>query len=334
MLELKHITVDFGSHRAVDDVSIQLEKGDRLGIIGYSGAGKSTLLRTVNRLQRVTEGEVLFKNVRMDALNEKELLEKRREIGMIFQHFNLLDSKTVKENMLLALKHSTLTKGEKEKKIEELLAFVGLLDKIETYPSNLSGGQKQRVAIARALANDPSLLLCDEATSALDLETKHEVIQVLRRLEGMTMLIVTHEIQVIKELCNKVVVMDHGRIVESGSVLDVFSDPKAPLTRSFLRKEHKLEGIEEKLKGLNLNEEEIYELSYRGKSTAEPMLSLLYENFKVKTNILAGNFEIIQNTPIGTLVVSFIGERVEEALSFLKEHGVRAELLGGRDGLV
>ena len=234
----KTFTTSQGTVRALDHVTLSVEKGDIYGVIGFSGAGKSTLLRMVNALELPTEGhvEILGKNV--DELNHSDLRLTRKNIGMIFHQFNLLESKTVYDNVDVPLKLNRIEKAARDQIVKMLLKFVSLEDKADVYPAQLSGGQKQRVGIARALATNPSILLCDEATSALDPETTEQILQLLRKINKqlhITILFVTHQIQVIQQLCNKVAVMEHGKVVEAGSVLDVFSDPKEEITKRFVR---------------------------------------------------------------------------------------------------
>ena len=243
MIDLKDISVTFTKEKdkeihAVKDVNLHIQTGDVYGIVGYSGAGKSTLVRVINLLQRPTTGTVTIDGTELTSLKDKALREKRKEIGMIFQHFNLMNSRTIFENVAFSLKYSGKSKQERQQKVAELLNLVGIADKANSYPSQLSGGQKQRVAIARALANDPSILLCDEATSALDPKTTLQILSLLKDLNkklGLTIILITHEMQVVKEICNKVAVMQAGKIIEKGSSIQVFSQPKQVLTRDFIR---------------------------------------------------------------------------------------------------
>src|SRR5699024_6087745 len=214
------------------------DEGDIYGIVGYSGAGKSTLVRVINLLQVPTAGTVEVNGVDYTTLKPVELRTKRKSIGMIFQHFNLMNSRSIFDNVAFSLKYSGKTKKERRTKVNELLELVGLEDKINAYPSQLSGGQKQRVAIARALANDPKILLCDEATSALDPKTTLQILALLKKLNqqlGLTIVLITHEMQVVKEVCNKVAVMEEGEIIERGDSIQIFSQPQRPLTKDFIR---------------------------------------------------------------------------------------------------
>ena len=241
MIELRHIVKRFeskaGTVTAVNDVSLHIEKGEVFGIIGFSGAGKSTLVRCINLLERPTSGEVLIDGTDITKLAAKELRGVRQKIGMIFQHFNLMPSRTVYENIEMPLKLTSLSAEERREKIRSLLELVELADKSEAYPSQLSGGQKQRVAIARALANDPKVLLCDEATSALDPKTTRSILKLLREVNsrlGITIVVITHQMDVVKFICDRAAVMEHGRVVEEGTILDIFANPKARVTKGFI----------------------------------------------------------------------------------------------------
>ncbi|MEG0293478.1 methionine ABC transporter ATP-binding protein [Enterococcus sp.] len=341
MIELKDISVVFSQKNrqitAVTDVDLTIEKGDVYGIVGYSGAGKSTLVRVINLLQRPTTGNVIVDGVEFTELKPKELREKRKNIGMIFQHFNLMDSRTIFENVDFSLKYSGKKKVERKKKVEELLELVGLADKINAYPSQLSGGQKQRVAIARALANDPEILLCDEATSALDPKTTLQILALLKELNkklGLTIVLITHEMQVVKEICNKVAVMEDGRVIEHGDSVQIFSQPKEHLTKDFIRTathvDQALETILGHKKFSQIGDDEwLAELSYVGEQTGQPIIAELFSQYDVVTNILYGNVEIIQEVPLGSLVVTFKGsiENRQRALAFLESQEVNVTII-------
>ena len=252
MIELTHISKNFASGgrtvHAVQDVSLSIGKGEIFGIIGFSGAGKSTLVRCINLLERPTSGSVTVDGKEMTALSARELRQARKKIGMIFQHFNLMPSRTVFGNVAYPLRGSGLSGEQIADKVHRLLELVGIGDKAEAYPKQLSGGQKQRVAIARALANDPNVLLCDEATSALDPQTTKAILRLLKDLNeklGITVVIITHEMAVVKEICDRVTVMEHGRVVEQGEVFNVFADPRQEITRSFIHTTSNLRKIEE-----------------------------------------------------------------------------------------
>ncbi|MGM0138775.1 D-methionine transport system ATP-binding protein [Enterococcus sp. DIV0755b] len=342
MIDLKDISVTFTKEKdkeihAVKDVNLHIQTGDVYGIVGYSGAGKSTLVRVINLLQRPTTGTVTINGIELTSLKDKALREKRKEIGMIFQHFNLMNSRTIFENVAFSLKYSGKSKQERQQKVAELLSLVGIADKANSYPSQLSGGQKQRVAIARALANDPSILLCDEATSALDPKTTLQILSLLKDLNKkleLTIILITHEMQVVKEICNKVAVMQAGKIIEKGSSIQVFSQPKQVLTRDFIRTathiDQALETILSSKKfSLLADNEWLVELAYVGDQTNEPLIAQLYSRYQVTTNILYGNVEIIQDVPLGSLVVSLAGEENQrhQALKHLQKLGVYTNVL-------
>lgn len=342
MIDLKDVSVIFQGDKqkeikAVQNVSLHVNKGDVYGIVGYSGAGKSTLVRTINLLQRPTSGKVVINKKVITDLSEKELRQARKKIGMIFQHFNLMGSRTIFDNVAFPLKRSKLTKSQISKKVLELLDLVGLGDKADAYPSQLSGGQKQRVAIARALANDPEILLCDEATSALDPKTTSSILELLKKLNkdlGLTIVIITHEMQVVKEICNKVAVMEDGHLIEEGSLLEIFTSPQNQLTKDFINTAtHVDQGIDTVLAHptlLNLKETDVLaKLSFVGGSTSEPLIAKLNNSFQVQGNILFGNVEILQETPVGTLLLVLSGstEKIAEAIDYLQSNDVTVSII-------
>ena len=252
MITLQNISktfIDGGKEvQAVKDVNLTIHDGDIFGIIGFSGAGKSTLVRCINLLERPTSGTVTVDDKEITALSAKELRKARKKIGMIFQHFNLMPSRTIFGNVAYPLKGSGLSKQEIADKVHNLLDLVGISEKENAYPSQLSGGQKQRVAIARALANDPKILLCDEATSALDPQTTKSILKLLQKVNetlGITIVVITHEMDVVKEICNRVAVMDHGNVVEEGEVFSIFATPQNKVTRDFIKTTSNLQKIEE-----------------------------------------------------------------------------------------
>ena len=334
IIQLKDIDVTFHNEgktiEAVKNVSIDVQKGDVFGVIGYSGAGKSTLVRVINLLQQPTSGSVIVNNQDMLKLSQKDLRKARRNIGMIFQHFNLMNSLTVYGNVDFPLRDSGLSKAERKKKIDHLLDIVGLSDRAHNYPSQLSGGQKQRVAIARALASDPEILISDEATSALDPKTTTEILNLLGRLNkelGITIVIITHEMDAIKQICNRVAVMENGQLIEEGSLLTIFGQPKEKLTKDFVNTsthigsvldEIRESGIVDKLSG------RLIELNYIGDSTNEPIVVELYKRFEVEANILFSNIERLQNTTVGIMLFALTGEdqKVEEAIKYLNSLNV------------
>ncbi|HEL0024570.1 methionine ABC transporter ATP-binding protein [Streptococcus equi subsp. zooepidemicus] len=346
MIQLDHIDITFHQKKrvieAVKDVTLHINQGDIYGIVGYSGAGKSTLVRVINLLQQPTkgsiriDGEVTFDQGKVQ-LSANSLREKRRDIGMIFQHFNLMAQKTAKENVAFALRHSRLSKAEREKKVAELLELVGLSERADNYPAQLSGGQKQRVAIARALANDPKILISDEATSALDPKTTKQILALLQELNrrlGLTIVMITHEMQIVKDICHRVAVMQQGTLIEEGSVLDIFSNPREPLTQEFIKT---ATGIDEALE--KINQQDIVkelpanailaQLKYAGTSTDEPLLNQIYRQFEVTANILYGNIEILDQVPVGEMIVVFEGAAasIEAAEKALHEAGVDVTIL-------
>lgn len=325
IIKLENIDITFYQKRrtieAVKDVSITINKGNIYGIVGYSGAGKSTLVRTINLLQPPTSGtitigdDVTFSDGQVQLKGAK-LRQKRQKIGMIFQHFNLMAQKTARQNVAFALRHSSLSKEEKDKKVSELLELVGLSERAENYPSQLSGGQKQRVAIARALANDPEILISDESTSALDPKTTKQILTLLQDLNqkmGLTVVMITHEMQIVKDICHRVAVMQNGHLIEEGSVLDIFTSPKEALTQEFIKT---ATGIDEALVKIEKQDfiqtlpknNLLVQLKYSGRSTDEPILNQIYKEFEVTANILYGNIEILADTPVGEMIVVLSGE--------------------------
>ncbi|AYW45795.1 ATP-binding cassette domain-containing protein [Tetragenococcus koreensis] len=346
MIELKDISVTFrqGNREipAVKNVDLSVDQGDVYGIVGYSGAGKSTLVRVINLLQEPTEGVVEVNGTDYSSLKPKELRAKRKKIGMIFQHFNLMNNRTIFDNVAFSLRYSGTTKKERRQKVNELLDLVGLSEEINAYPSQLSGGQKQRVAIARSLANDPEILLCDEATSALDPKTTLQILSLLQKLNkqlGLTIVIITHEMQVVKEICNKVAVMEEGEIIERGGSIQIFSQPEKPLTKDFIRTATHIDQALDTILGSDsfskLGENEwLVELSYVGDQTSKPLIAELFSQFQVTTNILYGNVEIIQDTPLGSLIVNLSGEleQRQKAFEYLKSEGVYVNILKQAEG--
>ena len=322
---------------ALRDVSLSVKQGEIFGIIGYSGAGKSTLVRVINLLERPDLGRVMMGGQDLTAMNPRELRQARRKIGMIFQHFSLLPSRTVSGTIAFPLKYTGLSKEEIQAKVTTLLNLVELSDKASAYPSQLSGGQKQRVAIARALAADPRVLLCDEATSALDPQTTLSILRLLKKVNeqlGITIVIITHEMAVIKEICDRVAVMEGGRVVELGTVFEVFASPREEITRRFIETTGTMHRVQEMIDGdspiLRLAPGELLvRLQYAQRSPSAPMVSLVSRRFDIDLNILFGNVEIIGGSPLGALVVVASGEanKVQEALAYMMEQNVKVEVL-------
>ena len=344
MITLQNISktfIDGGKEvQAVKDVNLTIHDGDIFGIIGFSGAGKSTLARCINLLERPTSGTVTVDDKEITALSAKELRKARKKIGMIFQHFNLMPSRTIFGNVAYPLKGSGLSKQEIADKVHNLLDLVGISEKENAYPSQLSGGQKQRVAIARALANDPKILLCDEATSALDPQTTKSILKLLQKVNetlGITIVVITHEMDVVKEICNRVAVMDHGNVVEEGEVFSIFATPQNKVTRDFIKTTSNLQKIEELVEAgspvVALKPGElIVRLSYIEKNASEPLISAVTEKFGIILNIIFADVEIVQNAPIGGTVAIVSGDKdkVEQALTYLKEKNVGVEVI--KDG--
>lgn len=330
MIRFEHVSKTFqtknGPFDALKDVSFEIEKGDIYGVIGYSGAGKSTLIRMVNALETPTSGNVWVEGKDIGTLNQKELRNLRKGIGMIFQQFNLLESKTIYDNVAIALKLNGVSKKDIEKRVTELLDFVELSDKKYSYPGQLSGGQKQRVGIARALANNPSILLCDEATSALDPKTTDSILELLKKINEMlhiTIVIITHEMNVIQKICNKVAVMDYGQVVETGSVIQVFSDPRSDIARRFvgnLIRDVIPEPLVESIRRETRNSR-LLRIKLENTDSTEPLLWEINRKFEVETNILYSTINVIQGIVVGIMLVLFTGtdEEIEKAEQYILE---------------
>lgn len=339
MIQLQNVSKTFqtkaGIVHAVKNVNLAIEKGEIFGIIGFSGAGKSTLVRCINLLERPTEGNVCINGQNIMELGEKELRLVRRKIGMIFQHFNLMRSRTVYDNIAFPLKKSKLTKKEQEEKIMSLLKLVDLEEKRNAYPSELSGGQKQRVAIARALANDPDVLLCDEATSALDPQTTQAILSLLRKVNeqmGITIVLITHEMAVVKDICDKVAIMEQGVVVECGETVEVFAKPKAKMTKDFIDTATNLSKVQQLLAEKNQIFQikkggKILLLTYFGENAGQALISTLAKQFQVEVNVLYGTIDFLKGKPLGKLVVGIEGKEVEEAISYIQKVGVCMEVI-------
>lgn len=330
MIRFEHVSKTFqtknGPFDALKDVSFEIEKGDIYGVIGYSGAGKSTLIRMVNALETPTSGNVWVEGKDIGTLNQKELRNLRKGIGMIFQQFNLLESKTIYDNVAIALKLNGISKKDIEKRVTELLDFVELSDKKYSYPGQLSGGQKQRVGIARALANNPSILLCDEATSALDPKTTDSILELLKKINEMlhiTIVIITHEMNVIQKICNKVAVMDYGQVVETGSVIQVFSNPQSDIAKRFvgnLIRDVIPEPLVESIRRETRNSR-LLRIKLENTDSTEPLLWEINRRFEVETNILYSTINVIQGIVVGIMLVLFTGtdEEIEKAEQYILE---------------
>jgi D-methionine transport system ATP-binding protein len=341
MIVLENVGKSFGTdHRSVEavrDVNLKIGRGEVYGIIGFSGAGKSTLVRCINLLERPTTGKVFVDGVELTGLPERELRKARRKIGMIFQQFNLFASRTVAQNIAYPLKHSGLSAKQIADKVRELLCLVGLEDKEYVYPSQLSGGQKQRVAVARALASEPGVLLCDEATSSLDPQTTLSILKLLKDLNtklGLTIVVITHEMQVVKEICDRVAIMENGRIVEEGDVFSVFANPKRSITRDFIDTTSHLSKIyaliAQNADVVKLRPgERIVKLKYLRKDVSEALVSTISRRFNIDANIIFGDIEILGDAPIGGLVFIVSGRSgdIEGALAFLRDKNVGVEVI-------
>ncbi|MFD2043589.1 methionine ABC transporter ATP-binding protein [Ornithinibacillus salinisoli] len=313
----------------VDNVSLSIEKGEIYGIVGYSGAGKSTLLRCINILERPTSGKVIVDGVDLLELSGKRLREARQSIGMIFQGFYLVSSKTVFENVAFALKAAGVDRAKREERVLELLSLVGLADKANQYPSQLSGGQKQRVSIARALANSPKVLLCDEATSALDPSTTKSILSLLKKINdelGITIVIITHEMEIVKEVCDRCAVMQDGKVVEEGPSYEIFANPKEDLTKEFIQT---VLDFQLPAKLLENCSGTLVRLQFRGEQAGESVVSDMLQNHKVKGNILHGKVEYIREKPLGIFIMEVIGEQVEiqRAISYLQDRLKQVEVI-------
>ncbi len=342
MIDLSHIEKIYdspsGPVRAIKDISLHINRGEIYGIIGLSGAGKSTLVRCINLLERPTSGRVTVDGQDITAMSESQLRQARKSIGMIFQHFNLLSSATVYENVAFPLRLVNTPKEKIDKKVTELLELVGLADKASQYPSQLSGGQKQRVGIARALASEPKILLCDEATSALDPQTTKAILQLIRDINAklkLTVVVITHEMQVIKDICDKVAVIDKGVIAEKGKVLEVFTNPQQPITKEFISvllsndlpvgfREREVH--QEQFSGSIL----LIRITFIGEAANEPVISRLIKNFDLNVGILFGSLDDIKGVPFGRLIISLDGRQLEiqEALEYVQKQNLKVEVIG------
>ena len=343
MIKLDHITQTYKTpegreFKALDDVSIEIRPGEIFGIIGRSGAGKSTLVRCINLLNRPSEGTVTVDGKNLTELPEDELRESRRSIGMIFQHFNLLSSRTVYDNVALPLELVGTPKNVIREKVEPLLKLVGLTEHAHKYPSQLSGGQKQRVGIARALTNDPKVLLSDEATSALDPETTVATLALLKRINkelGLTIVMITHEMQVVKQICERVVVMNYGKIVEQGKVVDIFMSPQHETTKALIgnvmARDMPASILDRfrKARENHPNSDAVYllRLAFSGNEVTRPVISECSRRFNLDFNILRGTVDDVQGQTLGSLTVLIEAESSVfiEAVNFLRENGVVVE---------
>lgn len=338
MIEFKDISKQYElkgqTLHALNQINLQIPTGSIFGIIGYSGAGKSTLIRLINLLERPSSGRIIINGTDFTALDAKALRQERASIGMIFQHFNLMQTKTVAANIEMPMKLLGWSKAEREKRLEELLDFIDLKHKRHAFPDELSGGQKQRVGIARALANHPKILLCDEATSALDPQTTKSVLQLLKKIneeQGITIVMVTHEMDVIETVCDYVTVMEKGDVIETGSTLQIFSQPQHPTTKNFIQtvlQQHLPVNILNNLE--NQNHNSIYCLKFLGSSAQETVIQAVIKQFDISLNILFANMTEINGTVIGQMFIQLLGDaqEIQAAIKFLEQHGVQVDQAG------
>ncbi len=338
MIEFKNISKHYElkgqTIRALDQINLSIPEGSIFGIIGYSGAGKSTLIRLINLLESPNQGQIIINQTDFTALDARSLRQERANIGMIFQHFNLLQTKTVAANIEMPLKLLGIPKAEREKRLNELLEFIDLKHKKDAFPDELSGGQKQRVGIARALANHPKILLCDEATSALDPQTTKSVLALLKKInkeQNITIVMVTHEMDVIESICDYVAVMEQGKVIETGSTLEIFSQPKHPTTKNFIQTVLQQQLPVNILNNLeNQNHHSIYSLQFLGTSAQETVVQAAIKQFDISLNILFANMTEINGAVIGQMFIQLLGdpEIIQQTIEFFKQNGVKIEQSG------
>ena len=331
-IEVKNLTKIYTNvdkeFKAVDDISLSINKNDIYGIMGLSGAGKSTFIRMLNRLEEPSSGEIYVDGENIVTLPKKELLEYRRKTGMIFQHFNLLSSRDVKGNVAFALELAGWPKKKTESRVDELLELVGLEDKRNVYPSQLSGGQKQRVAIARSLANYPEILLSDEATSALDPRTTVSILELLKDIQkklGLTIVLITHQMEVIRKVCNRTAIMSDGRLIEEGSTKEIFLNPKNELTREFVS--HIAPETESKKEKMKVTGKQMLKLNFQGEQAEKPYISDMVKRYGLDVNILGGTIDELADDKVGHLLVEILGSDTDRnnAINWLKENKIEVE---------
>ena len=340
MITLNKVTKTFLNKKqpfeAVKETNLTINKGEIYGIVGYSGAGKSTLLRMLNGLERPSSGSVIIDDKELSPLGKRELRKERQSIGMIFQHFNLLWSRTVLENICFPLEIADVPKAERIDRARELISLVGLSDKEKAYPAQLSGGEKQRVGIARALANDPKVLLCDEATSALDPQTTDEVLDLLAKINeelNVTIVLITHEMEVVRKICDRVAVMNKGNIVEEGSVLQVFRNPQEDITKRFIRQDRETDNKETRQALTELKKAypdgQIIQLFFQGDNVGSPVITQVSRQCGCDINIIQGTIQSTHNTPVGTLIIQVLGDQSKQvqALELFKTYPVQVEVI-------
>ena len=341
MIEIKQLYKTYELHgksfHALQHINLKIDRGEIFGIFGESGAGKSTLLRSVNLLEKPSSGQVIIDQVDLTKLSTSELNAQRRKIGMIFQHFNLLESRTAYENIALPLELIKLPKEQIEKEVTALLELVKLKEHKNHYPHQLSGGQKQRVAIARALATKPHILLCDEATSALDPKSTASVLTLLKEINrklGVTILLITHEMDVIKQICHRAAVLNQGKLIEYGTVIELFAKPKSEITRQLVQKALHLELPSSIRKGLQREPDptksRLVRFTFVGNDSSQPLITTLVQKFNVTINIIQANIENIQDATVGFTVCELSGDHdaIDAALTYIKPSSITAEVLG------
>lgn len=333
MLEIQNVSKVYKVKKknvtGVDHVSLTIDNGEIFGIVGYSGAGKSSLLRCINLLEQPTNGQILIDGQDLTKLKGEQLRQARLKIGMIFQHFYLISQKTVGENIEFALKAANIPKEERRERVEELLHMVGLSDKKDVFPAQLSGGQKQRVGIARALANNPSILLCDEATSALDPTTTTSILRLLKKINrelGITIVLITHEMDVVKEICDRMAIMQNGKVIEEGAVYDIFANPEKSLTQEFISSVVSFDippTILQNVKG------KVVKILFKGDVAGESVISDMLQQFEVRGNFLHGTIEYIQERPLGIFLMELNGQvaDINRSISYMESRGVTVEVL-------
>ncbi|WP_365363211.1 methionine ABC transporter ATP-binding protein [uncultured Phascolarctobacterium sp.] len=342
MIDLRNVEKTYfstaGDIHALQKTNLHINAGEIFGIIGLSGAGKSTLIRCINMLEVPTGGQVFVDGQELTAMNNQQLRKARQNIGMIFQHFNLLASRTVYDNVAFPLEIQGLPQDEIKKRVQPLLELVQLQDRGDYYPSQLSGGQKQRVGIARALASDPKVLLCDEATSALDPQTTKSILDLLKDINkrlNLTIVMITHQMEVVKEVCDRVAVIENGVIIEEGSMVDVFTDPQQPTTKDFVKSINNVE-LPALLQSSAISDtyqegsKLIVRLSFIGNSAGDPIVSGMVKKFDVDINIIYGNIDSLKDLPFGTLVIEVSGTAggIKKALQYLHEQQLKVEVIG------
>lgn len=332
-ISLRQLNRAYGTLHAVHDISLEIPSNTIFGVIGRSGAGKSTLVRLVSLLEKPDSGEVYYNGQRVDNLGKEDLINQRRHIGMIFQNFNLFSSRTAAANISYPLEIAGIPQTDIDKRVSELLDLVELTGRGKAAISTLSGGQKQRVAIARALANKPDILFCDEATSALDPQTTRSILALIRDLQkrmGLTVVMITHQMEVVRDACELVAVLENGSVVEQGKVADIFSKPQSPTTKDFLANLAPLSELKEtgKTDMVRWSEEGgRYTLRFRGESTGDPVLSRIQKRYDVEFNIRAGGVQHVSGEDVGTLICDIIGEpgEIDRAIEALRLSGVLVE---------